>query len=121
MSTFVQFQARFPEFALLPEARWEIFRDDSILEMGTDDGRWVNLYNIAQDYLIAHYITVGDMQAAGDANAVGPLRSTEVDDVIVDYAVSKTMENSFDEYLGTSYGQRYVRYRRMAFGGPRAV
>lgn len=121
MVTFQQFVIRFPEYAGVPEDRFNMFRDDAVLEMGTDNGRWLNVYDVAQYYLIAHMLVVAGMQATGDLTAVGPLRTTEVDDVVVEYAVSKTMENSFDEYLGTSYGQRYIKYRKMAFSGPRAV
>lgn len=121
MTNYADFMIRFPEFVGYDQNRWMMFQEDAVLEMGPDDGRWINVYNTAQYYLMAHLMAVGDMQAAGDTIAVGPIRSTEVDDVVVEYAVSKTSENSFDEYLGTSYGQRYMKYRRMAFAGPRAV
>lgn len=120
MIDFGKFKIRFPEYASLDIARFEIAVEDAEVEMGTDESRWNSFYNLAQNHLVAHFLSVSEVTESGDVNPSVPLRSTEVDDVVVEYAVSKTVENSFDIYLSTSYGQRYVYYRRLAMGGPRA-
>ena len=120
MIDFGKFKIRFPEYAGMLEARFDIAVEDAVVEMGADESRWHSFYNLAQYHLVAHLIAVSEVTESGDVNPSVPVRATEADDVVVEYAISKTVENSFDIYLSTSYGQRYVYYRRLAMGGPRA-
>ena len=119
MITIATWKVRFPEYASVTDDVFNLFLGDAVLEMGDDEARWIGFYDVAISYLIAHLVYLSQVTAEGDANPATPLRSTEVDDVIVDYAVSKTIENSFDMYLATAYGQKYIYYRRLAFAGPR--
>ncbi len=122
--TLEQFQARFNKYVSLTQPRFDIFVTDAVLEMGSDSDRWLgeDLYNTAQAYLVAHLLTVATLQDAGDAAPMAPLRTTDVDGVKVEYAISKDSLQAPPDWLSTtSYGQQYLRYRRMAFAGPRVV
>ena len=119
MITIATWKVRFPEYASVTDDVFNLFLGDAVLEMGDDEARWIGFYDVAISYLVAHLVYLSQVTAEGDANPATPLRSTEVDDVIVGYAVSKTIENSFDMYLATAYGQKYTYYRRLAFAGPR--
>ena len=119
MITIATWKVRFPEYASVTDDVFNLFLGDAVLEMGDDEARWIGFYDVAISYLIAHLVYLSQVTAEGDANPATPLRSTEVDDVIVNYAVSKRIENSFDMYLATAYGQKYIYYRRLAFAGPR--
>ena len=121
MITIDTWKIRFPEFKDVTQEVFNLFQGDAVLEMGDDDTRWIGFYDLAMSYLLAHLVYLSQVTAEGDANPATPLRSTEVDDVIVGYAVSKTIENSFDMYLATAYGQKYIYYRRLAFAGPRVA
>ncbi|MBI0275414.1 DUF4054 domain-containing protein [Hafnia alvei] len=119
MVTFQDFTARFPEMLIVPEARFNIFFRDSQVIMGKNESRWLNLYDMAQAYLIAHLTTVGSITMEGDTNPLAPLSRTDVDDVQVEYAVNSVTSGTSTEYQSTSYGQRYTQYRAMVFAGPR--
>ena len=119
MITIATWKVRFPEYASVTDDVFNLFLGDAVLEIGDDEARWIGFYDAAISYLIAHLVYLSQVTAEGDANPATPLRSTEVDDVIVNYAVSKRIENSFDMYLATAYGQKYIYYRRLAFAGPR--
>lgn len=119
MINIATWKVRFPEYASVTDDVFNLFLGDAVLEMGDDEARWIGFYDVAISYLVAHLVYLSQVTAEGDANPATPLRSTDVDDVIVEYAVSKTIENSFDMYLATAYGQKYIYYRRLAFAGPR--
>ena len=121
MVTFDTWKLRFPEFKNISQELFDLYLGDAVLEMGSDADRWTGFYDLAQSYLIAHLIYLAQATAEGDANPATPLRATNVDDVVVEYAVSKTIENSFDMYLATAYGQKYIYYRRIVFSGPRVA
>lgn len=119
MITFENFVLRFPEFACTPEPRFDIFLEDAMIAMGIDDGRWGTAYAVAQANLIAHYLTIGTRSALGDKGAAVPVRSKEVDEVAVEYALSREQTNSFDALNATIYGQTYLQWRKTYFSGPR--
>lgn len=123
MVTLDEFKIRFPEFKSLHQLRFDIFRMDSINMMGRHESRWLTFYNVAQANLIAHFLTINDAQAMGDSTPSGPVSRTDVDEVQVEYAVASTGALvGVDADLGsTSYGQAYLRWRRMAFAGPRVI
>lgn len=122
MVTYQMFLARFPEFVSVPEVRFDIFFGDSVLEMGSDENRWIEWYDVAQANHIAHLLACAQGSATGDASPMKPLRSTDVDDVLVEFAQAKeTSLNPYENYDATIYGQAYVKWRNMAFGGPRVV
>ena len=115
------FIARFPEFTSISQGRFDIFFGDAVIEMGADDGRWINVYDVAQAYLIAHNLSVAQASEAGDINPMMPIRSSDVDDVLVEYAVAREVDGTLDNYDSTIYGQTYLKWRNQAFAGARMI
>lgn len=123
MITYAQWIAKFPQFITLPEPIFEEFVAEATLEMGRDVNRWTGeeSYNIALGYLVGHLAALDEAWRAGSHNPLQPLRTKEVDGVMVEFAVSRDMQNNLDPYLSTVYGQQYLKWRRMVFAGPRVV
>lgn len=114
---------KFPQFVgVTPEIFTELHMEAAV-EMGDNVSRWLGqeTYYIAQGYLIAHLAAQRESWETGDHSTMQPYRTKEVDDVMVEYAVSRDMQNNFDPYLATIYGQQYMKWRRIAFGGPRVA
>ena len=115
---------KFPQFCdHVDSDLYDILIVEALAEMGSDKDRWQGapIYDVAQGYLIAHLAVQSESAANGDHTPLQAFRSKEVDDVMVEYAVSRDQLNNFDPFIGTSYGQRYVRFRRMVFGMPRTL
>lgn len=121
MLTYEQWTARFPEFTATPEVRFDIFLGDALGLMGTTESRWGTQYDTALAYLVGHLVYLATRTAAGEAGAAVPIRIKEVDEVKVEYAISRESQNSFDALNATSYGQTYLKYRRIYFSGPRVI
>jgi hypothetical protein len=121
MLTHELWLTKFPQFAGVPSTVFDAFKVEATIEMGEFPERWSGepTYDIAMGYLIAHLSAMDESWSGGDHTTLQPLRSKEVDDVMVEYAVSRDMQNNFDPYLSTVYGQQYVKWRRMVFAGPR--
>lgn len=122
MLTLDQLVVRYPAMsALLPE-RFELFQSDAVLIMGADPARWLGWYDPAMAALIAHLVFTNDALADDDSGmAAGPVTRTDVDDVQIEFAKGVWDKVPYQEadLYSTGYGQQYVRWRRMAFGGPR--
>jgi len=119
MVTFATWVIRYPQFAEILEEVFDIFKEDANIEMGTDESRWYDTYNVAQSALIAHGVAMYNSYKTGDDTPLQPIRTKEVDDVMVEFAVSRDMQNNLDPLLSTTYGQQYLKWRRQAFAGPR--
>lgn len=101
-----------------------IMHDDAKVEMGIDEARWIGYYDVAIANLVAHGYVIHEQQVLGDSNAMAPLRRTEVEDVVVEFAMPKEVGSSvmmYENFSSTTYGQAYARYRRLAFAGPRVA
>ncbi len=110
MADVSQFQSRFPEFCEEDNDRVQLFLDDAELLMA-DKPKWMNFYDVAHSYYAAHLLTVGLSTESGDSGILAPIKKQEVDDVIIEQAVSAVSPTADDLY-STSYGKRYVNYRR---------
>lgn len=111
---------RFPEFSLVPDTRIEMAILEATIVMGDNVDRWLGqgMYYMANSYLVAHLTVVMQNQATGDDSAMYPVRGTEVDDVVVDFAVNSIDLSNIDaEFYSTSYGKRFLLYRSMCFTG----
>ncbi len=115
MISAADFQTRFPEFCEEDDERIDLFLGDAALFMGSE-ARWLRFFDLAQAYLAAHLLTVANVTEAGDSGVLAPIKKQEVDDVIIEQAVSSISVNQ-DEILTTSYGKRYYNYRRICFTG----
>lgn len=114
------FRIRFPEFASAseyPDARIQLFIDDTICYMGSDENRWCGLYDKAQAYLAAHLMTIGTATEAGDSSAsAGPIISKSAGGVSVTRA-TVAQDNGSQFYSSTSYGQTFLSLRDRCFVG----
>lgn len=92
--------------------------------MGADESRWLGMYKPAQASLIAHWSATIDDLLPGDAPLPAmPVSRTDVDDVQVEFSdrMISTIPYQEADLMSTVYGQAYLRWRRMAFGGPRVA
>lgn len=123
MLAYTDWLDKFPQFVAISEPQFNGILKEATVEMGTDTGRWLDAdtYDIAQGYLVSHLAAQAESFEAGDHSPLQPFREKEVDDVRVEYAVSRDMQNTFDPYLSTIYGQQYIKWRRIAFAGPRVA
>lgn len=115
MSTVKSFNIRFPEFCDEDDDRIQLFMDDASLLMA-DAPKWLDFYDVAHEYFSAHLLIIATAQAVGDSGAFAPISKQEVDDVVIEQAVSEVHPTS-DELLTTSYGKRYWGYRRIVTVG----
>lgn len=116
------FRIRFPEFeddAVYPAARIQLFLDDTLFYIGTDENRWGLKYNIAQAYLAAHLLIKGTATEVGDTSAAsGPIQSKTAGGVSVTRAVVAKDSSAADSfYSTTSYGQQFLIIRNQCFVG----
>ncbi len=115
MASVADFQSRFPEFCDVNDARVQMFLNDTALLMSSED-KWLGYYDVAHMYYTAHFLVVAETTEAGDTNILAPIKHQEVDDVTIKNAVGD-VNPTFDELNGTSYGKRYISYRRIALTG----
>lgn len=116
------FRIRFPEFADSGEysdARIQLFLDDAILDIGSDENRWCNKYDLAHAYYGAHLLTVGTKTEAGDTSAaLGAIKSKTAGGVsIARGSVDKARSDADDLLASTSYGLRFLSIRNSCFVG----
>ena len=115
MATVVEFQARFPEFCDEKNERVQLFLDDAALAMGSAS-RWLVFYDVAQQYYAAHLLVAALATESGDSGILAPVSHQEVDDVVIKSAVN-SVEATLEDLYSTSYGKRYISYRRKVFAG----
>jgi hypothetical protein len=119
MTSVAEFQIRFPEFAMTDVARIQLFLDDAALIMSSKP-KWVEFYNIALSYFAAHLLVCAEATESGDITALAPISKKEVDDVLIEKAITAVSPTQDDVY-STSYGKRYASYRRIITVGMRGV
>lgn len=122
MITVAEFRTRFPEFsdpAEYPDPRIQLFIDDSVEDIGSEETRWCGKYDRAQAYYVAHLISSADGTATGSSSAkVGPISSKSAGGVSVSYAVSSKQRSDSDDFLAsTAYGIQFLNIRNSCFVG----
>ena len=115
MASVVDFQTRFPEFSDEDNVRLQMLLDETSLIMGTES-RWLGYFDIAHMYYTAHLLTIALMTEAGDTGSLAPVKHQEVDGVVIKSAIADASIIIEDLY-STSYGKRYISYRRKVFTG----
>lgn len=110
MTDTATFKTRFPEFSTTADARVQLFLDDAALHMDSLN-KWLTFYDVAQAYYAAHLLVVASVTESGDFGTVAPLAHQEVDEVVIKNAIDNVSPTAEDLY-STSYGKRYVLYRR---------
>tara|TARA_R110000851_G_scaffold51444_2_gene122136 strand:- start:488 stop:847 length:360 start_codon:yes stop_codon:yes gene_type:complete len=119
MASVLQFQTRFPEFCEEDDDRVQMFLDDAALNMSSKE-KWIDWYDVAHQYLAAHFLVAGLATESGDYGVLAPLKKQEVDDVVIEQAV-ESVSASMDDLYSTAYGKRYITYRKRVLAGPRGV
>lgn len=114
--TVASFITRFPEFCTVEEERVQIFLDDAALLMGTGEDRWLVFYDVAHCYHAAHLLVAGTASKLGDDGVLSPIKKQEVDEVVLENAIDNISATA-DDYNSTTYGKRYLYYRRIVFAG----
>jgi len=126
MNTPDDIRIRFPEFidpVEYPDARIQLFIDDTVCVMGSNEARWA-CYDVAQAYLVAHLLTVGTATEAGSSSgSSGPIQSKTAGGVSVTRATVTSINQSQEDgfYSTTSYGQQFLIYRNRSFVGVRVA
>ncbi len=125
-------RARFIEFddlVVYSDARIQIHIDDTECEI--DEGQWGCFFAKGQAFLVAHYLAIQDMTAAGgtgSGSSAGQNTHNRVDseaegDTNVSYGSGTSTSGGFagagtDELLAsTLYGQQYIELRSKAILG----
>ena len=123
-ASVVDFRTRFPEFSddtEFTDDRVQLFIDDTVLYMGTDENRWGDKYNTAQIYLTAHLLSVAMSSEASGGNAsasAGVISSKSAGGVSVTrQIVNKVRSEEDDFYMSTVYGQQFLILRDRCFVG----
>ena len=117
------FRIRFPEFSDVteyPDARIQLFIDDTVLYIGSDETRWCNKYDIAQAYLAAHLLSIGTLSEAGDSSSSsGAITTKKAGGVSVTRASNSSQELGTSDgfYISTIYGQMFLNIRNTCFVG----
>jgi len=115
MTSVADFIKRFPEFCDVDDDRVQMFLDDAALLMNSPN-KWLSFYDVAQAYYTAHLLTVAEATESGDSGILAPIKEQEVDDVVIKSAIAD-VKATYDDLYSTSYGKRYVTYRRLVTVG----
>lgn len=116
------FRLRFPEFlddTIYPDPRIQLFLDDTLEDIGTDEYRWCGKYNRAHCYYAAHLLILGTKTEVGDVSATsGAVTSKSAGGVSIGRTVvAKDLSSSDDMLSTTSYGQQFMVIRNGCFAG----
>tara|TARA_R110000851_G_scaffold107610_2_gene228011 strand:- start:295 stop:660 length:366 start_codon:yes stop_codon:yes gene_type:complete len=112
MASVIDFQNRFPEFSTVSDPRIQLFLDDVALILDNNEsGIWLDFYDVAHSYYAAHLLVAAQNTEFGDSGTLAPISHQEVDDVVIKNAVDN-IKPTADDLYSTSYGKRYVSYRR---------
>lgn len=115
MASVANFQDRFTEFAGVDCIRVQLVLDDAALIMSSP-AKWLEFYDVAHVYNAAHLLVVSLHSESGDSGTLAPIKQQEVDDVVIKNAIGD-VDPTFDDMYSTSYGKRYISYRRRCFLG----
>lgn len=104
-----EFKIRFPEFALVEDARIQLFLDDSETEIDLET--WGDYYDRGISYLTAHLLTLGTMTEGGASGGpLGSIIKKKVGEIEICYSDSHPIGSYYYGYFkNTAYGMEYIR------------
>lgn len=118
MITPVDVRTRYPEFSdevEYPDLRIAMFIEDSIDDIGTDIGNWINeyRYNRALTALSAHYLVLGTDSEYGDTSARYPIIQKTAGGVSLSYSglAGASRTDYIKRLSSTTYGQEFLALR----------
>lgn len=103
------FKIRFPEFALVEDARIQLFLDDSETEINLDT--WGDYYDRGISYLTAHLLTIATKTAGGvSSEMLGNVIRKKVGEIEIAYA-DPGVVGSYNAgfFQNTAYGIEFSR------------
>lgn len=104
-------KARFPEFNTIDDATIQTLLDETSIFITSKYGKYED---ICTYYYVAHTITINRNEATGNYQPSQLTASESVGNVSTSYA-NPTLENTDDAfYSSTSYGQKYLEFRKKA-------
>ena len=111
------FKTRFPEFASISDNVIQMLLNEAYLFIGE---------NKYQDALVlywtAHNVVVQQNQLGGDNSPIVAVASEGVGNVNTSYANPQMNNSDISFYMSTSYGQKYLEYKRaLCVGNVRLV
>ena len=117
MITSANFKIKFPEFTSTLDAKINLLIDEAYLFIGE---------NKYQDTLVlywtAHNLVVQQNQLSGDYSPIVAVASEGVGNVNTSYANPQMNNSDILFYMSTSYGQKYLEYKRaLCVGNARLV
>ena len=102
------FKTRFPEFASISDNVIQMLLNEAYLFIGE---------NKYQDALVlywtAHNVVVQQNQLGGDNSPIVAVASEGVGNVNTSYANPQINNSDISFYMSTSYGQKYLEYKRV--------
>ena len=113
--TVVDFKLRFPEFDSIPDARIQLYIDDSELFLSTC--AWGPFYNLAQSYYVAANVQTFVVQE-NDPSTAAAITNKTVAQLSVGMSVTAiSIDNGDTLFLSNKYGQRYLQIRDQVIMG----
>jgi hypothetical protein len=118
--TLESFKLRFPEFASESDVKIQIYLDDSVWMF--DSERWGEALDLGTCNYIAHNLTLANqiLFVAGSTfpgsaalTSANDWTSKSVGDVSVTRNAELTKAQADNPFLKTTYGQEYLRLRRL--------
>lgn len=124
--TVEQFRAEFPAFAsstYYPDEQVAFWINEAINFSPLDAARWGQFYSLGLRLYIAHNLALERMAARQAASGAAPMGSSvissrSVGPASVSYDTQFGAEQNAGAYALTTYGNRFLRYLRMAGMGP---
>jgi len=104
------FQARYPEFDTVADARIEVYLADSQLEI--NESIWSDYYEKGVYALAAHMLHRSLMSESGNAGSSGEVSSKRIGDLQISYN-TKSLDSTESYYNSTVYGQEYYRLMKL--------
>lgn len=112
------FKIRFPEFNSIADATIQMLLDESYLLL-TKENKYQDTMVM---YLTAHNLVVQQNQANGNNAPIQLATSKSVGNVSTSYSNPADSNPDISFYMSTSYGQKYLEYKRaLSIGNVRLV
>ena len=122
MITPSTFKTRYTAFASEADARVQLFIDEALPHL--DEDRWGDLYDQGLSLLVAHNLSIENTMAGTGGGSDADLDSagtTTVGSVTISKGTELAKAMVENEYLRTTYGQRYDQLRKVVGAGAVAL
>lgn len=109
--TVTDIKSKFTEFTDISDSDIQLLLDEASIFITSKYGKY---QDICTSYYVAHNLTSQQNATNGDESSLNAIGSESVGSVSTSY-VMPSISNSDDSfYLSTSYGQKYLEFRKKA-------